>query len=120
MIVKWCRGRFEGSRDGSSPRDFICSHARQESLVFFGDVRIAQFVYLEQPPPIASIDTGVHDLQVLCSVGAWRGHVWVAAWDRVGSQGLGIIYIWYGMEKASRSPGSVVPRNVYYPNRGEN
>jgi hypothetical protein len=36
-----------------------------------------------------------------------------------GPKSLGIICIWYGMEKASRSPGSVVPRNVYYPNRGE-
>jgi len=26
MIVKWCRGRSEGSRDGSYPRDFINSH----------------------------------------------------------------------------------------------
>lgn len=31
-----------------------------------------------------------------------------------GRKGLGIICIWYDMEKASRSPGSVVPRNVYY------
>jgi hypothetical protein len=32
-----------------------------------------------------------------------------------GPKGLGIICIWYGTEKASRSLGSVVPRNVYYP-----
>ncbi len=38
------------------------------------------------------------------------------AWS---STGLGIICIWYDMEMAPRSPGSVVPRNVYDPNRGE-
>lgn len=58
------------------PRETLYAPTHDKKrLVFFGDVRIAQFVHLEQPPPIASIDTGVHDLQVLCSVGAWRGHV---------------------------------------------
>jgi hypothetical protein len=32
-----------------------------------------------------------------------------------GAKSLGIICIWFGVP----IPGSVVPRNVYYPNRGE-
>ncbi len=36
-----------------------------------------------------------------------------------GHTGLDITCIWYGTTKAPRSPGSVVPRNVYYPNKGE-
>jgi hypothetical protein len=34
MIVKWCRGRSEGSRDGSSPRDLISSCRDKKASCF--------------------------------------------------------------------------------------
>jgi hypothetical protein len=118
MIVKWCRGRSEGSRDGSSPRDLI-RLTRQPRV--FRRYPNSSIHILGAAPPSTSIDTGVLSCLVRCPMlgghgGGMEGWLHGIAW---GPNGLDIICIWYGMEKAPRSPGSVVPRNVYYPNRGE-
>ena len=71
---------------GVTRETLISSHLTRKPRVFRRCPNRSIRVLLMQAPPTTLIDTGVRVLEPQCLDVAWRGHVWVTAWDRVWSQ----------------------------------